>query len=203
MGSEQRPLAPLLAALGDLLAWFRAEGIRGLIIGGVAASLLGRPRATRDVDALVLLDDDQWERFLASGASFGFVSRLSDPLAFAQRAHVFVLTHRPSAVDVDISLAGLPFEEEALERVANLQVEGLNVPLPTPEDLIIMKAVAHRARDVADIEAVLDTHPRLDLERVRRWVRTLAEAVETPELLEDLERLLSQRRGRKRRKRKS
>jgi hypothetical protein len=63
-----------------------------------------------------------------------------------------------------------------------------------------MKAVAHRGRDAADIEAVLDTNPRLDLERVRRWLRTLGDLGERPEWLEDLERLLSQRHGRKRRK---
>jgi hypothetical protein len=46
------PLLAPLAALQRLLARFDNQGI---IIGGVAASLLGRPRLTADVDAVLLL----------------------------------------------------------------------------------------------------------------------------------------------------
>ena len=49
-------LSPLLQALLDLIKWLQERNVRGIIIGGVAASLLGRPRVTRDIDALVLLD---------------------------------------------------------------------------------------------------------------------------------------------------
>ena len=42
----------LVAALRDLLLWFEAARVRGIVIGGVAVSLLARPRATLDVDAL-------------------------------------------------------------------------------------------------------------------------------------------------------
>lgn len=66
--SKTESLAPLLAALRDLVAWLQAERVPGVVIGGVAASLLGRPRVTRDVDAVVLLDDARWEGFLAAGA---------------------------------------------------------------------------------------------------------------------------------------
>ena len=73
--AEIGPLAPLVAALRDLLAWWQAQQARGMVIGGVAASLLGRPRLTRDVDGLVSLPDKQWAPFLAAGAGFGFVPR--------------------------------------------------------------------------------------------------------------------------------
>jgi plasmid stabilization system protein ParE len=57
-----------------------------------------------------------------------------------------------------------------------------------------MKAVAHRPRDLDDIEAILAANPKLNLRRVRRWVREFAEALEMPEILTDLKTLLSQRR---------
>lgn len=41
---EAEPLVPLLAALRDLVAWWQAFDLPGTVIGGVAASLLGRPR---------------------------------------------------------------------------------------------------------------------------------------------------------------
>lgn len=49
MTKPEEALAPLLAALRDLVLWFENADIRGAVIGGVAASLLGRPRVTRDV----------------------------------------------------------------------------------------------------------------------------------------------------------
>ena len=54
--AEPVELAPLLVVLRDLVAWLDAEKVPGVVIGGLAASLLGRPRLTRDVDALVLAD---------------------------------------------------------------------------------------------------------------------------------------------------
>jgi hypothetical protein len=39
-----------------LVAWWRAEHVQGIVIGGLAVALLGRPRVTRDVDALVIMD---------------------------------------------------------------------------------------------------------------------------------------------------
>ena len=65
------------------------------------------------------------------------------------------------------------------------------------EEILIMKAVAHRPRDMADIESILDAHPKLDLSRVRRWVREFSAALETPELLRDFNALVARRRKRK------
>ncbi len=48
---EPGSLTPLLAVLRDLAVWLQAGKVSGAVIGGLAASLLGRPRLTRDVDA--------------------------------------------------------------------------------------------------------------------------------------------------------
>lgn len=176
--------------LRDLVAWLREARVEGIVIGGVAAAILGRPRTTQDVDALVLLKDARG--FLEAGAKRGFTARIADPLDFASRSRMLLLRHEPTGIHVDISMAGLPFEEEAIRRGRPHTVRGVPVPIPipTPEDLIIMKAVAHRARDTADIEAVLDMHPKIDLERVRRWVAEFAQVLEMPELRDDLEKIL-------------
>jgi len=61
-----------LDALRDLVAWLESSHTRAIVIGGVAASLLGRPRATRDVGVLALVPEDRWEEFLHQGEQFGF-----------------------------------------------------------------------------------------------------------------------------------
>lgn len=196
---KREPLVPLLAALRDLAAWLKAAQVSGIVIGGVAASLLGRPRVTRDVDALVILEEDRWAGFLSSGRSFGFIPRRSDALAFARKARALLLRHEPSHIDIDIAFGALPFEVEAVTGAKSAMVAGVRIPLPAPEDLIIMKAVSHRPRDLVDIEAVLDAHPKMDVRRIRRWVRAFATSLETPDILADLNRLLAIRRTTKRR----
>jgi len=78
--AEPKALAPLLAALRALVDCLDAGQVRGIVIGGVAASLLGRPRVTRDIDAVILLDESRWSEFLSSADGFGFDVRLPDAL---------------------------------------------------------------------------------------------------------------------------
>jgi hypothetical protein len=192
--SEPMPLVPLLRVLEDLLGWLKATKVQGMLIGGVAASLLGRPRLTKGLDVLVLLDEGHWADFLFAGAKHGFAPRRNDSLDFARETHVLLMRHETSGIDTDVVFGYLPFEKEAITRANWAEFTSVLIPLPSPEDLIIMKAVAHRQRDLADIEAVLDAQPKLNLRRVRRWVREFSAALEIPEILADLEVLLSRRR---------
>jgi hypothetical protein len=60
---ELHPLLEPLAAVQRLLTRF---GERGMIIGGVAASLLGRPRLTADVDVIMLLSVEELPELIAA-----------------------------------------------------------------------------------------------------------------------------------------
>jgi hypothetical protein len=55
---------------------------------------------------------------------------------------VFLLRHTPSGTPIELTLAWLPFEAEALDRATREPFAGLSVRVATPEDLIIFKAVA-------------------------------------------------------------
>jgi hypothetical protein len=169
-----------------------------LVIGGVAASILGRPRLTNDVDVLVVVETSQWPDLFASAADFQLSPRVSDPMAFANRTRVLPLRHEPSQVDVDLVLGSLAFEEEALARARPVTLDELSIPLPTPEDLIVMKMVAHRPQDLIDAETVLEVQQRLDLGRIRRWLGEFGAALDTAELVDDFEAMLARRRRRRR-----
>jgi len=186
-----------LTVLQDLVNWLKKEGISGIITGGIAVSLLGRPRVTRDVDSVIIIDSDMLDNFIKSGISYGFVPRIDDVLAFAEKARVLLMKHKPTEIHVDIALGSLPFEYESIERAVWMDVGGFSLPLPTPEDLIIMKAVAHRQRDLIDIESILDANQNLDFQRIRFWVKEFSTALEMPEILEDLEKILILRQKKK------
>jgi hypothetical protein len=98
-----------------------------------------------------------------------------------------LLRHQLSGIDVDIAIGSLKFEQEAIARARTVEVAGAKVPLPTPEDLIIMKAVANRERDLLDIDGLLAAHPKIDARRIRRWVQNFANALEAPEIYDDIQ----------------
>lgn len=192
--SELRSLAELEGAVRALLAWSEASRVPMLIIGGVAVSIMSKPRTTRDVDVVAWLPNhDEWPAFLADGERHGIVPRIPDALGFALSSRVLLLRHDRSGVPIDLSMGALPFEENAVRRAVPTDLGGLRVPLPMPEDLLVMKAVAHRSRDMVDIESILSAHADVDEKWVVSTVREFAEALDSPELVTDLVKLLRQR----------
>ncbi len=176
--------------LHDLLAWWKGAGIQGMIIGGLAVALHGRPRATRDVDAVIWLDEARWAEFLKLGRKHHFLSRIPKPLEFARQSRVFLLRHTTSKIDIDLSVGSLAFEREALDRAGFVKVRRRLVPVVSVEDLIIFKAIPHRDRDLVDIAGLLDLYPELDRERIRRWTDEFASFLEIPEIHTKVELLL-------------
>jgi len=181
-----QPLLTPIQAVQEILEHFAG---RGIVIGGVAASLLGKARSTADVDAVVLLSLDDIPELLDVARNAGLTPRIENVEAFARRNRVVLLHHPTSGIDVDISLGILPFEQEAVNRSIVWSDGELRIPLPTPEDLVILKAVAHRPKDMEDIRGIVARHPDLDWHRVEFWVKQFADALEMPELWSDLARL--------------
>ncbi len=90
--------------------------------------------------------------------------------------------------------AGLPFEYELLERARVKHVAAISVPVPSREDLAILKAVAARPRDLADLEGLLAANPQMELDRVVSWVTEFPRSLDMPDLLENLNRLINEHR---------
>ncbi|MFZ5919821.1 MAG: nucleotidyl transferase AbiEii/AbiGii toxin family protein [Chloroflexota bacterium] len=184
------PLASLiepLTALQHLLDGFDSQGV---VIGGVATGFLGKPRFTVDLDAMFLASTKDIDRILEMAKEDGIEPRTEKVMEFARKSRVLLLRHTASRANIDISLGILPFEEEVVARSIVRNAGALSVRLPTPEDLIIMKAVAHRPKDLLDIQAVVENHPDLDVARIKNWVRQFAEVLEMPSLWDDIEGML-------------
>ncbi len=183
------PFRATIEAINRLLQKFNQ---RGVIIGGVAVGLLGKPRYTADVDAVFLLSTKDIPDFLQSARLEELVPRIENVEDFARKSRVLLLKHIPTKTDVDISLGIMPFEEEMVNRGNIRSFANLSARLPTPEDLIIMKAIAHRPKDLEDIRTIVDKYPSLDQKRIERWVKDFAELMEMPELWGQIEKILKQ-----------
>ena len=183
-------VAPFLAPIQALQTLLEQFDNQGVMIGGIAASLLGTPRFTADLDAVFLLGFEDLPRLLEKAGALGIEPRIADPIGFARKSRVLLLRHIASSTDIDLSLGVLPFEVEMVARSKLLEIGALKLRLPTPEDLIIMKAVAHRPKDLADIQAIIASHPDLDRDRICFWVEQFGEALNLPELWKEIEKLL-------------
>ena len=189
----ERVPASLLGALADLVKWLESAQISAMVIGGVASSFLGRPRMTQDVDALAILPENKWDAATEAARNFGIVPRIDQAVDFARRSRVLLLKHVQSDIAIDVILGGLPFEQEAVDRARAHLVGDISVRLPRVEDLIIMKVIAHRDKDMQDVEGLLDAHPEVNFDEIRQYVSEFATATSMSELIDDFERLLQQR----------
>ena len=187
LNESLEPFKETIYAIQRILAKFDN---RGVIIGGIAASFLGKPRFTEDVDAVFMLSTEDISSFLEVAKAEKIVPRIEKVEEFARKTRVLLLIHSPSNKKVDISLGVLPFEEEMVERAQVKTVKKLSVRLPTPEDLIIMKAIAHRPKDLEDIRGVVDAQATLDLKHIELWVKAFGELLETPDLWKQIEEIL-------------
>jgi predicted nucleotidyltransferase len=179
-------LEPFRAAIEAVQHLFEKYENRGVIIGGIAVGFLGRPRLTEDVDVLFLLSNKDLPHFLEMAQSEGIEPRRSDAEEFALKNRVLLLRHSPSGINIDISMGALALEKEIVKRGITLTTATLTIRVPTPEDLIIMKAIAHRSKDLEDIRTIIDKNPKLDVRRIKREVKSFAEFLETPGLWEDI-----------------
>ena len=183
--------ATLLAALADLVKWLDDAKTPSMIIGGVAASILGQPRMTQDVDALAILPEADWANALSSAARHGILPRVENALDFAHRSRVLLMRHAESGIDIDVTFARLSFEHTAIDNSEIHDIGGLRVRLPRVEDLLIMKAVARRPKDLQDIEGLLAAHPDADIAAVRQWVREFATAMSMSDMLDDFDKVVA------------
>lgn len=183
------PFRATIEAINRLLQKFSQ---RGVIIGGVAVGFLGEPRYTADVDAVFLLSTQDIPHFLELAREEDIIPRIQNAEDFARRNRVLLLKHSLTETEVDISLGIMPFEEEMVERGTVKSFANLSTRLPTPEDLIIMKAIAHRPKDLEDIRTIVVKYPALDHQRIKRWVKDFADLMEMPELWGQIEKILKE-----------
>ena len=181
----------LEAALGALADALQESGVDHMLIGGLAVIARGVPRHTVDIDATVWAPGLALDGFLEVLADRDIHGRIPDLVPFAGESQVLLLEHAPTRTPIEVSLAWLPFEREALDHAEALSLGSCDLRVARAEDLVIYKAVAWRDRDRSDIERLLGLHgEHIDLERVRALVADFATMLEDPDRLEEFDSLV-------------
>jgi hypothetical protein len=187
--SETPAVAELLRALAPVLERF---GGRWYVFGAQAVILWGRPRLTADVDVTAFLEPDDPPAFVAAMGSAGFSLRVRDADAFVRATRVLPFLHESTELPLDVVLAGPGLEEEIARAARRVDLSGTTVPVIAPEDLVVTKILAGRAKDLDDVQGILLTEgEKLDLSRVRSLLRALEEALGQSDLTPTFEAQLA------------
>ena len=146
----------LAQTLSTLITDFNRRGMQYALAGGWAYSALVEPRATTDIDVLLLLEQPSRDR-LQSLLSSLFDSTIVHPAAMVFHGIsiwrcVGILKNQE--VLIDLLLADSEYLQTALSRRRQILLGDLLVPILTVEDLILLKTLAGRLQDQADLEKI-------------------------------------------------
>ena len=184
MPHKSAPAELLTAAAGVIEKW--CDG--WYLFGAQAVLVWGRPRLTADVDVTVRLRTADTVGFWHAMEAAGFHLRVPDPEAFVARTRVLPFLHVATQLPLDVVLAGPGIEDAFVERAVRVEIEGLSVPVASPEDLIVMKVLAGRPKDLDDVRSVLmERLDKLDVAYIRSTLEILEKALDQSDLLPLLE----------------
>ena len=152
-----------------------AEKVDYMLTGAFATSCYGIPRATRDVDFVISIQD--------SNTVDAIISHMEDEVDFGEQVQFDTLTWGKRHIGstncspyLKVELFELfddPFVEEQFRRRLPMVVSTLGVKtyVPTAEDVIVQKLRWARDKDLADaLDVLIVQEPEnLDMEYVRHW----------------------------------
>lgn len=169
-------------ALTDLARLLAESGVPYMVIGGMANAVWGEPRATLDIDVTLWVEEAVIPATVDI-LSCSFRPLVGDPIGFIAETRVLPM-ESTDGVRIDVIFGMLPFEHEAVQRAVTFAIAGVAVSFCTAEDLVLMKVISERDRDLADARAVVARRlPELDLAYLGPRVAELSAILERPEIL--------------------
>jgi hypothetical protein len=163
---------------GEVIALLEREGIPYAIMGGFAVRLYGLPRPTFDVDFTVAIDRDSLPPFYQAAEQLGLTVPAAQSIGWVDDVRGLPVIKLQwyvgdRAIDVDLFLAETAFQQELMRRRVQNRAEGVDGWFVTAEDLILLKLLAGRPKDLVDIGDILLVHGRLDEDYLRQWAKHL------------------------------
>lgn len=180
---------PLFKAAEEVQDFLVKNGWPFCFIGGLAVIRWGEMRITQDIDLCLQCGFGKEETRIPSLLSH-FASRISDGENFARMYRVLLLS-ASNHVAIDITLSGIPFEVEMIQRASRFAFsESCDLITCSADDLVVLKAFADRTKDWMDVETIVQRQgDRLDQQAILHRLQPLCEAKEQPEILDKLVRV--------------
>jgi predicted nucleotidyltransferase len=171
-------VSELIRSLQNVTEAFDRLSIPYAVMGGLAVRAHGIPRPTYDVDFAIATDRDDLPRLFDELEEMGYtVPEMYRGGWVDQVAEMplikFNLMIGGNAIAVDVFLAETAFLQSAIQRRSRAEIDGVVVDVISPEDLILLKVIARRPRDIGDITDVRFVQGDLDETYLREWAGRL------------------------------
>lgn len=137
----------------EMLQFLADEKVKFMLVGAYALAAHGYPRATMDIDIWVMPSPENAAAVLCALQRFG--APLDDLTAadLQKDDTIFQIGVAPRRIDIITGASGLEFEK-AFAHAIQVNIEGLQVYIPSVKDLIVNKRATGRTKDLADVEAL-------------------------------------------------
>lgn len=162
MDAKQAELVDVVSALVDAL---EESGLPYAIGGAIALAAWSEPRATRDVDVTLFVDESVPDAALDALEEAGLSVDRGTARMQARDRGMFVLRSE-DGYRVDVFVASIPFYAVAEQRRRRVRLAGRETWVLDPESLTVFKMLFFRAKDLVDVARLLELRP-VDAEIVR------------------------------------
>lgn len=177
----------------DFIELFERLNIPYVVIGGFAVRVYALPRPTFDVDFTALISDEQLSDVLFEADRLGYAYPDSVTTGWRDRVrgmpvlkfHYFV---GGKTIDADVFLAESSFQHSLIDRRQLRETDGFQGWFATPEDVILLKLMASRRKDLVDIGDILLVSGDLDVDYMRNWAGELGVAQPLEDAFEESSR---------------
>jgi len=137
----------------DMLLALAGENVRYLLVGAYALAAHGYPRATMDIDIWVMPSPKNADAVMRALHCFGAPLHNLTKEDLQKDGTIFQIGVAPRRIDIITTASGLRFEE-TYSRSLSIDIEGINVHIPSIDDLIRNKKASGRTKDMADVEVL-------------------------------------------------
>jgi len=137
----------------DMLHALSEERVRFILVGAYALAAHGYPRATMDIDIWVMPSPENADAVLRALSRFGAPLHNLTKEDLLKDGTIFQIGVAPRRIDIITTASGLQFEPTFRNSIS-VNIEGIEVRIPSIDDLIVNKRAIGRTKDLADAEAL-------------------------------------------------
>jgi hypothetical protein len=137
----------------DMLQLLSEEKVEFLLIGAYAIAAYGYVRATMDIDIWIMPSPQNADAVIRALHRFGAPLHNLTKNDLQKDGTIFQIGVIPRRIDIITAASGLQFEE-TYQNSLSVNLDGIEVRIPSIKDLIRNKKATGRTKDLADAEAL-------------------------------------------------
>ncbi|MBI4582795.1 MAG: nucleotidyltransferase [Planctomycetes bacterium] len=166
------PSPSLIELLKRIAKAFEEKNVPYAVSGALALMIWGFVRATRDIDLIISVPSVRLPQAIETLFSLGCKGEIREAIAQLRKDHFMTFTC--NRIEIEVFIPVLSYHDQIIKRRVQKDVEGIPVWFVTAEDLVVIKMLFQRTKDIADVKGVVATlREQLDRNYVQRTLKEI------------------------------